>query len=276
MGIYGVIGFPISHSMSPLMHNREFQAFGMEDYYTAFPVHPDQLENAIDGIRALNIKGINVTIPHKVAVIDFLDEIDEEARLIGAVNTIKNENGRLIGSNTDGQGYLRSLLSVVNSSLTSKNVLVIGAGGAARAIITSLARHGVKHIDIANRTVSKAEQLAQHANQFVSANGLTINEAEEKLSDYEIVINTTSVGMSPEVTECPIRIGNLRKGTIVSDLIYNPLTTLLLKEAKEKGAITDNGVGMFVHQGALAFKKWTGIDPNIERMTKTVMNKLGG
>lgn len=276
MGIYGVIGYPISHSMSPLMHNTEFQAFGMESYYTAFSVHPDELKNAIDGIRALNIKGINVTIPHKVAVIDWLDEVDEEARLIGAVNTIINKNGRLIGSNTDGQGYLRSLLSVVNSSLTEKNMLVIGAGGAARAIVTSLARHGVKNIEITNRTMSKAEHLVQHIKPYVSARSLTLNEAEERLSDYEIVINTTAVGMSPNVTQIPIRVDNLRKGTIVSDLIYNPLTTLFLKKAEEKGAITDNGVGMFVHQGALAFKKWTGIDPNIERMTKTVLNKLGG
>lgn len=276
MGIYGVIGFPVSHSMSPIMHNREFQALQMDAYYTAFAVHPNQLQKAIEGVRALHIKGINVTIPHKVTVIDFLDEIDEEARLIGAVNTIKNENGRLIGSNTDGEGYLRSLLSVSDIPLATKKVLIIGAGGAARAIVIAIARYGVQRIDIANRTVSKAEQLVHHANKFVSGNAMNIQEAEAKLSDYDIVINTTSVGMSPYVTESPLQVHNLKRGTIVSDLIYNPLTTLFLQQAKERGAITDNGVGMFVHQGALAFEKWTGIEPNIERMTKTVLNELGG
>ncbi|MFA8439621.1 shikimate dehydrogenase [Pueribacillus sp. YX66] len=276
MGVYGVIGFPVSQSMSPIMHNQEFQALQMDAYYTAFAVHPSQLEQAIEGIRALHIKGINVTIPHKVAVIDYLDEIDEEARLIGAVNTIKNENGRLIGSNTDGEGYLRSLLFLSKAPLATKKVLVVGAGGAARAIVIAIARHGVQKIDIANRTISKAEQLVKHANQFVAGSAISIHDAEEHLSEYDIVINTTSVGMSPHVTDSPLQVHNLKRGTIVSDLIYNPLTTLFLKQAKERGALIDNGVGMFVHQGALAFEKWTGISPNLERMTKTVLNELGG
>lgn len=276
MGVYGVIGYPISHSMSPLMHNREFQAFQMDDYYTAFSVHPEDLKKAIEGIRALNIRGVNVTIPHKVAVMEFLDDIDEEAQLIGAVNTIINENGKLIGSNTDGQGYLRSLTSLIQSSLTSKKVLCIGAGGAARAIVTSLGRHGVGSIDIANRTKSKAEELAEHVQLFVPSKALTLQQAEDNLSHYDIVINTTSVGMSPHVENLPIQVHNLKQGTFVSDLIYNPLTTRFLKEAKDYGALIDNGVGMFVYQGAIAFQKWTGIEPNIERMKETVLSKLGG
>lgn len=276
MGIFGVIGHPISHSMSPIMHNCEFKKLGCPHHYTAFDVHPDNLKNAIDGMRALNILGLNVTIPHKVAVMEWLDEIDEEARLIGAVNTIKNENGRLIGSNTDGEGYLRSLKELIDHPFHDKNVLIIGAGGASRAIVTALARYGVSRIDIANRTLQKAEQLAMHVRQFGKSNAIPLKEAEEKLSTYGIIVNTTSVGMSPNLPDMPINIHHLEKGTIVSDLIYNPLSTMFLKKAKEKGAITANGVGMFVHQGALSFEKWLGIAPNTERMTETVLKKLGG
>ncbi len=276
MGVYGVIGFPISHSMSPVMHNGEFRALKLAHHYAAFEVHPDQLESAIKGMRALNIKGINVTIPHKVAVIRYLDEIDEEAKLIGAVNTIVNENGKLIGFNTDGQGYLLSLKSIINTSLALKKTLIVGAGGAARAIATALAKDGVQKLDIANRTVSKAQELIEHVNQLTDGRALTIDEAEEQLSAYDIVINTTSVGMAPHIDETPLRVHHLKQGAIASDLIYNPLMTRFLKEAKAKGAIIDNGIGMFVHQGALAFKKWTGVEPNIERMKKTVLSKLGG
>jgi len=275
VGIYGVIGYPVAHSMSPLMHNREFQALQLDHYYTAFSIHPDDLEKAIESVRLLQINGLNVTIPHKVKVMEYLDEIDEEARLIGAVNTIINRDGLLIGTNTDGEGYLRSLLPIVDT-LHSKNVILIGAGGAARAIATTLARHGVQTLDVANRTVAKAEALVKHINRFAGGKALSLSDAEERLSYYDIIINTTSVGMSPNVEESPIRLDHLKTGAVVSDLIYNPLKTKLLKQAEAKGAIIHNGVGMFVHQGALAFQKWTGIEPNIERMMDTVIKKLGG
>ena len=246
----------------------------MPHYYQAFDVHPNDLKKAIDGVRALGIFGLNVTIPHKVAVMEWLDEVDEEARLIGAVNTIANKDGRLVGSNTDGQGYLRSLLSLLDTPLKDKTVLVIGAGGAARAIVTSLALHGVKRMDIANRTLEKADKLADHAGKFVPASSLELKEAEETLSRYDVIVNTTSVGMSPNVDAIPLSLQRLQIGTVVSDLIYNPLKTLWLKKAEEKGAIIDNGVAMFVHQGALSFQRWTGKLPNIERMKQTVVNAL--
>lgn len=237
MGIYGVIGYPVAHSMSPLMHNGEFQALHLDHYYTAFNIHPDHLEKAIDSVRTLQINGLNVTIPHKVKVMDYLDEIDEEARLIGAVNTIINQDGHLIGTNTDGEGYLRSLLPVVDSSLKTKKIVLIGAGGAARAIATTLARYGIKELDVANRTLEKADELVKHIHQFANGKALTLKEAEEQLADYDIVINTTSVGMSPHVTEVPIRLDRLKKGAIVSDLIYNPLKTQFLQQAEAKGSI---------------------------------------
>ncbi len=277
MGIYGVMGYPIGHSMSPIMHNREFEALGLSNHYAAFNVQPSQLKTAIEGVRALHIKGLNVTIPHKVAVMEYLDEIDDEAQLIGAVNTIKNEDGRLIGSNTDGQGYLRSLLPLLKQrELNRKKILVIGAGGASRAIVTSLARHGVEQLDITNRTVSKADKLVEHVKRFVPSTSAELSDAEKNLSNYDIIVNTTSVGMSPHINEVPINIDNVKEGAIVSDLIYNPLTTKFMQKARDKGAITDNGVGMFVYQGALSFEKWTGIEPSIERMTETVLKKLGG
>lgn len=277
MGIYGVIGYPIGHSLSPIMHNREFEELGLSHHYTAFDVQPSQLKTAIEGFRALHIKGLNVTIPHKVAVMEYLDEIDEEAQMIGAVNTIKNEDGRLIGSNTDGQGYLRSLLPLLkHEQLSRKKVLVIGAGGASRAIVTSLARHGVEQLDITNRTMSKADKLVEHVKRFVPSTATTLSDVERNLSNYDIIVNTTSVGMSPNTNEVPIKIDKVKEGAIVSDLIYNPLTTKFMKMAMEKGAIAENGVGMFVHQGALSFEKWTGIEPSIERMTETVLKKLGG
>ncbi|RBW70476.1 shikimate dehydrogenase [Bacillus taeanensis] len=274
--LYGLIGYPIGHSMSPLMHNNEFSQLEMPNYYQAFNVEPSQLEHAVTGMRALGISGFNVTIPHKVAVMDFLDVIDEEAASIGAVNTIVNHDGQLIGYNTDGQGYLQSLLTITGESLQGKSILVIGAGGAARAIVTSIARHGVKTIDITNRTSEKAEEMSKHALKFATSKSLTLQQAEEALNEYDVVINTTSVGMSPNVDDIPLSLHNLREGTILSDLIYNPLKTKWLTIGEEKGAIIDNGVSMFVGQGALSFKKWTGVEPNQARMKKIVEETLGG
>jgi shikimate dehydrogenase len=274
--LYGLIGYPIGHSMSPLMHNNEFSQLEMPHYYQAFNVEPSKLENAIKGMEALGISGLNVTIPHKVAVMDFLDVIDEEAVSIGAVNTIVNQDGKLIGYNTDGQGYLQSLLKITGQSLSEKRVLVIGAGGAARAIVTSIARHGVKTIDITNRTIEKAEEMSTHALKFSFSKSLTLQQAEQALNEYDVVINTTSVGMSPNVDDIPLSLTNLKEGTILSDLIYNPLKTKWLTIGEEKGAVIDNGVSMFVGQGALAFERWTGAKPNQERMKKIVEETLGG
>lgn len=274
MSLYGVIGHPIAHSMSPLMHNDAFRQLGLEHHYEAFDVHPDQLERAIAGVRALGIAGLNVTIPHKVNVMAYLDDVDSEARAIGAVNTIVNESDRLIGYNTDGQGYLRSLLTLLLEPLSEKKVLIIGAGGAARAIVTAIAHHGVSKLSITNRTQNKAKALADHARNFVPADVVPIDAAEDQIDSYDVIINTTSVGMSPNIAQTPLSLNRLQPGTIVSDLIYNPLKTLWLSEAEKRGAIIDNGIGMFVYQGALSFEKWTGVKPDIERMKQTVVQEL--
>lgn len=274
--LYGVIGYPIHHSMSPSMHNTAFRALGLNHHYHAFEVNPNRLGEAIKGMKALGIAGFNVTIPHKVEVMKHIDEIDEEARMIGAVNTVVRHEDRFIGYNTDGQGYLRALLNLVSSPLQQYDVLVIGAGGAARAIVTSLANHGVASLTIANRTVEKAQALAYDVSTLQPCHTMTLTEAEAALGSFHIVINTTSVGMHPHTDAVPINLAHMREGTILSDLIYNPLKTTWLQEGEQRGAVIDNGLSMFVGQGALAFEKWTGQQPNQERMSQHVIEQLGG
>jgi shikimate dehydrogenase len=274
--LFGLIGCPVHHSMSPLMHNDAFKQFGIAAYYHAFHVEKEHLKDAVRGMKVLGIAGFNVTIPHKTAIIPFLDDIDEMALQIGAVNTVVNENGRLIGYNTDGEGFVRALCEELNIELTGKHILLIGAGGAARGIYFSLASRKAACIDLCNRTVDKAEELINERKIPVLSRAYSLDEAQQLLGNYDIIINTTSVGMYPHVEEMPLSLANLKKGTVVSDIIYNPLETMLLKEAKRYGAITQNGVGMFVYQGALAFEKWTGIFPDTNRMKQIVIEQLGG
>jgi shikimate dehydrogenase len=274
--LYALIGCPVHHSLSPLMHNDAFQQLGIEAYYHAFHVESEHLEEAITGLKALGISGANVTIPHKTAVIPLLDEIDETAQRIGAVNTIVNENGRLIGYNTDGLGFVRALCEEVKTEITGKRILLIGAGGAARGIYFTLANGNAERIDICNRTKTKAEQLIEEYDFSLASTAYSLQEAEERLADYDMIINTTSVGLYPDVEAIPLSLANMKEGTIVSDIIYNPLETKWLQEARKRNAIVQNGVGMFVYQGALAFEKWTGIFPNVERMKQIVIQQLGG
>ncbi|ARK29290.1 shikimate dehydrogenase [Halalkalibacter krulwichiae] len=275
--VFGILGHPVGHSMSPIIHNDAFEKIGIEARYHAFDVDPDQVKEAIEGIRALKITGCNVTVPHKIAVMKYLDEIDSEAEQIGAVNTIVNQNGKLVGYNTDGRGYVKSLLDETSIDLANMKVLVIGAGGGARGIITALLRQGIGHLTITNRTISKAELLIDLAATFdTPAEALEKQVVEEKLNEFDVIINTTSVGMSPNVDESPLSLDRLKEETIVSDLIYNPLETKLLKEAKAKGAQTLNGIGMFVNQAALSFEHWTGQKPDEIQMRKIVLQQLGG
>lgn len=276
--LFGLLGHPVGHSLSPLMHNDAFKQLEINGHYHAFDVPEDKLKEAVDSFRLLNIAGFNVTIPHKVAIMNFLDEIDEEALMIGAVNTVVNMEGRLIGYNTDGRGYLNSLLPKLNKPLQECYVLVIGAGGAARGVVTALANHGIARLTITNRTLEKAVTIKENYHKFKKANidVLSLDEAQKNLALYDIIINTTSIGMKPQLDEVPITIDRLKSTAVLSDLIYNPFQTKLLKLGEEKSVITHNGVGMFVEQGALAFQKWTGRQPDTKRMTKIVLQQLGG
>ncbi|MGG0788171.1 shikimate dehydrogenase [Peribacillus simplex] len=274
--IYGVMGDPIAHSMSPDIHNDAFEKENIEAVYHHFHVTKEDLNDAVKGMKALGIEGFNITIPHKTSIIPFLDEVDELALAIGAVNTVVNKNGRFIGYNTDGKGFFKSLCDEISGDIKAKKTLVIGAGGAARAIYFTLVKEGVKQVDIANRTKERAAQLVSDCPYDKVSKAFSIIEAEESLSQYDLIIQTTSSGMSPELDHSPLKVDQLKTGAIVSDIIYNPLQTKLLREAGEKGAKTQNGLGMFINQAALAFEIWTGIMPDTARMTDIVLNKLGG
>ncbi|WP_227934886.1 shikimate dehydrogenase [Alkalihalobacillus deserti] len=275
--VFGLLGHPVGHSMSPLIHNDAFAKLGIEARYHAFDVKPELVKEAVDAIRALDIAGCNVTVPHKIAVMEFLDEINDEALQIGAVNTIVNKNGKLIGYNTDGRGYVQSLLDETEEEIREKSILIIGAGGSARGIVTALLRYGVGRIEFTNRTIEKTASLIKLAEEF-SIPSATVERkvAEESLNKYDVIINTTSVGMSPNFNHSPLSLELLKPGTIVSDLIYNPLETQFLKEAKERGGKIVNGIGMLVNQAALSFEHWTEITPDNKEMKKIVLQQLGG
>ncbi|SDI84751.1 shikimate dehydrogenase [Alteribacillus bidgolensis] len=270
--LFGLLGHPVGHSMSPAMHNDQFEKQGLPYFYHAFDVDPRDLKEAVEGMRALGISGFNVTVPHKVEIMSYLDEIDEEAQIIGAVNTVVNKKGRWIGYNTDGKGYVQSLLTKTGKGLHDYNILVIGAGGASRAVVTSLYKYGVQSLAITNRTISKAENIRKNLGHEIEI--LEKEKAEIKTGEYDLIINTTSMGMSPHVNTIPWKTDVLKQGCLCSDLIYNPLKTTWLKEAEGQGADTLNGVGMFVGQGAVAFELWTGIWPDIERMSEVVLEQL--
>lgn len=270
--LFGLLGHPVKHSLSPLMHNDQFQRLQLPYYYHAFDVAPKDLKDAVAGMKALGVAGFNVTVPHKVEVMQYLDEIDEDAKKIGAVNTVVLENGKWVGFNTDGIGYVSSLVEETGEALKNYRVLMIGAGGAARAVAVGLARYGVKELAITNRTLSKADEIVVN----LPGNGvyrvLEKEEAEKETPTFDVIINTTSIGMSPHVEEMPWTTDGLKPNCLCSDLIYNPLYTRWLKEAKDKGARVLNGVGMFVGQGSAAFERWTGMKPDMKRMTEVVIS----
>jgi len=272
----GIIGDPIEHSMSPAMHNAAFEKTGIDYLYLPFRVKKEELGGAIEGMKALNIRGLNVTIPHKVDVIRFLDELDPLAEKIGAVNTIVNHDGFLKGYNTDAAGFLQALLER-GIEPAGKNVVILGAGGAARAISFILVERG-SNLLMLNRTLSKAEECAARIADFFNkeAKAMELNRENlaSALSKADILINTTSVGMSPNTDETPVSSDLLVPSLTVCDIVYNPIKTRLLKEVEETGAKTVGGVDMLVWQGALAFEKWTGLRAPVEVMRKVVTEAL--
>ncbi len=273
--LYGVIGDPIRHSKSPIMMNRAFRETGINAVYTAFHIQGDKLSDFIAGVRAMDIRGFNVTIPHKLAVMELLDVIDEGALAAGAVNTVVNREGKLIGYNTDGIGYVRSLKEEAASSLQGKRIVVVGAGGAARGIVHALAKENPGGIVIANRSVGRAEELAEAvAGRVPAAEAVSFEELPRVCGEADIVVNTTSVGMFPNTEETPVRAEWLKPGAVASDLIYNPLQTRFLEEAKARGCAAHGGLGMFIYQGAYAFEYWTGQAAPAAAMRETVLAAL--
>ncbi|SDN15922.1 shikimate dehydrogenase [Paenibacillus jilunlii] len=274
--LLGVMGDPIAHSKSPLMHTAALKALGIPGAYVPLHIAPAQLGEAIQAIRTLGFRGVNVTIPHKVAVMEYMDRLDDSAVAVGAVNTVVNDDGVLTGYNTDGIGYVRSLKAEATPDLAGSRILVIGAGGAARGIIAALLLEHPAAVVIANRTVDKSEQLAEAFQAKGMVSGIGNHEIAAHIADMDIVINTTSVGMYPHIDVMPIDPGLLREGMIVSDLIYNPLQTRLLTESLERGCRIHGGLGMFVYQGAYSLEYWTGRSAPVDIMRQTIMDCLGG
>lgn len=272
---YAVIGDPISHSMSPAMHNDLFEFYQIPAQFKPVHIKKGQLEEGINELKRQSYSGFNVTIPHKTDIIPFLDDLDPLSEAIGAVNTVINSNGKLIGYNTDGSGYIKGLHFTM-AELKEKKVLMVGTGGAAKAIYYTMASRGVKNVDVCNRTLDNAYTLVEGCKYSIQTNILTMKDAEEVVGNYDLIIQTTSIGMRPYEGMSPLALRNMNSNTFFSDIIYNPLETEFLRIARTKGAETQNGINMFVCQGALAFGLWTGIYPDIKRMTHNVLKQLGG
>ncbi|MGA8944283.1 MAG: shikimate dehydrogenase [Thermoactinomyces sp.] len=273
-GLFALIGDPVGHSKSPDMMNVALKEVQHPSVYLAFKVESSHLKDAVAGFRALGVKGWNVTIPHKVAIMDYLDAIDETAQAIGAVNTVVYENGKWVGYNTDGPGYLRSLEEEWSLPFSELDVVIIGAGGAARAVGYTLAKAGVPHITVLNRTPAKAEALGRHLSSLTRSEGLPLDEGREAIHKADLIINTTPAGMAPKCDETPVPVDWIRRGQYVSDLIYHPQETALLRGARDRGARIQSGLGMLVYQAAIAFEKWTGKKAPVSLMKQVLSDSL--
>ena len=271
----GIIGDPVEHSLSPAMHNAAFAALGLDFVYVPFRVKSGELAGAISGMRALNIRGLNVTIPHKVNVIPFLDELDGLAGRIGAVNTIVNDSGILKGYNTDATGFLQALL-INGIEPKGKRVVILGAGGASRAISFILAKQGASLV-ILNRllelgwAVELAGRISQIFQTEVPALELNRENLAKALGEADILVNATSVGMSPGINETPVNPDLIKSGLVVFDVVYKPAKTRLLRDTEQAGARAISGVEMLLWQGAVAFEMWTGVKAPVEVMRAQVL-----
>ncbi len=276
--VCGVIGDPIEHTMSPVMHNAAFSELGLDYVYVAFRVKSDELAGAIEGMRALNIRGLNVTIPHKVNIIPLLDSLDPLAEKIGAVNTVAIKDGALKGYNTDASGFLQALLDK-GVTPEGKNVVILGAGGASRAISFILAEKKANLV-ILNR-LEEMDWAEELASKISSVFGKEIRALELKdsnlrtaLDKAELLINATSVGMSPNTDLTPVPASLLRSDLVIFDIVYNPISTKLATEASLAGCETVMGLDMLVWQGALAFEMWTGRKAPVDLMKREAIKVL--
>lgn len=270
-----LIGDPVEHSFSPFIHNYGFKSHSLNIIYINHSVKKEFLKEAIDGIKALGYIGANITYPHKIEVIRYLDELSKEAELIGAVNTIKNEDGKLIGYNTDGSGFIYGLIQD-GIEIENKTICILGAGGAARSIVISLCLKSNCKIIICNRNVQKAEEIINTINSnFTDKVIEAINPDALNLEGIDILVNCTPVGMGKLQGFIPFEHRlKLSNNIIVCDLIYQPEETELLKAAKAKGYITSNGLNMLVGQGIIAFKIWTGKTLEFDEIKRNIQKQL--
>jgi len=256
------------------MHRIWLNKYGLDGEYNLLEIRPENLQEKVRAFRQDGWKGFSVTIPHKIAIFPLLDESDDKAKRFGAVNTVINQDGYLKGINTDGDGFLQSLFHAGFIFRPTVKALIIGAGGAARSVGLTLAETEIAQVDFTNRTVEKAEELRVKVNEIKPSSVLHLQRAEKQLSDYDLIINATSVGMEPYPDPCPLSLSHVSPGTFCADLIYKPLKTTWLKEAEKRGCQTLNGLSMLVHQGALAFEQWFGILPEVDGMEVALVQAL--
>ena len=274
---FGIVGMPLDHTLSPKMHNAAFKAGGFPNYnYVAMPIPPGRLMLTVDGIKGLEFRGVNVTIPHKTTILRYLDSIDPDANIIGAVNTIINDGGMLTGYNTDVTGFLASLAEA-NFMPEDCNAVILGAGGATRAVLWGLCKRKAGYVTIGARNAEKAKKLVEEFSQYANIDGYDwqSEEFQEILQSADILINTTPLGMYPNVDEMPpVDLNLLPEGALVYDVIYNPAKTKFLAKAEELGFPTLNGLTMFLLQGKEAFRLFTGEIPDIDIMQRVVKQEL--
>lgn len=275
--LVGAFGCPIDENPTGVMEEAAFAAKGLNYRYLTIKVNKGDLEPAVQAVRAFNMRGVNCTIPHKVEVLKYLDELSEAAEIIGAVNTIINNDGKLFGENTDGKGFITALKDA-GVSVAGKNITVLGAGGASRAISVECALAGAKKLTIANIDKETGEELVKLINERTQADAEFIlwDHPVEVPADTDIFVNATSVGLYPNVNEKPdVNYDTVTSNMVVSDVIFNDPHTLFLQEAEKRGAKTVNGLGMLVNQGAVNFTLWTGVEAPIDVMTQTLKDEFG-
>ncbi len=274
----GILGDPISHSISPVFQQAAFNNLGIKAVYEPWLVPPDKLEEKINELRNDDCFGANVTIPHKVKSINYIDEVDNWAYKIGSINTIVNRKGKLFGFNTDGFGFLKALQHDANYNPKEKNVLIIGAGGAARAAVHALVKEGASVV-VSNRTIEKAFDIAK---EFESEDSVHVVDRsgksfQEALNNASLIVNCTPMGMmgGQFQNHSPLKSAQIRENVLVYDMVYNPVNTPFLKQAKQSGATTISGLSMLVFQGSESFKLWTGKTPSIPVMLEAAKDALG-
>jgi shikimate dehydrogenase len=268
---YAVIGDPIDHSLSPNIHNAAFRHLKLDHSYIAYKISAGELDAGIDSLKKIKIAGFNVTIPHKIEIMKFLDDMDTTSKVIGAVNTVSNENGKLKGYNTDMIGFLDPIKKK-NLAIKDSQVLLLGAGGAARAIVTAMIKEKANKITIVNRTQENANKLADFAKKIGgNADAVSIQKANELIGDYKFIINSTSIGMKNEPS--PISTRNISKNSVVYDIVYQPINTDLIKKSKENGATIIYGYEMLLSQAACSFEIWHKMEAPYDVMKKAL---LGG
>lgn len=275
----GLIGYPIKHSLSPWIHEQLLKKAMLQGDYRLFELSLEQsFAKQAEHIKQQNVHGFNVTVPFKETIIPYLDNLSSEAQAIGAVNTVVNQNGRWIGYNTDGIGYLRALESQHPHVFMNKTnpVLIIGAGGAARGIYYALLSEGFRRIDIANRTIEKAYAIAALNTYNARTDCITLEQAEKRLEQYALIIQTTSVGMKPNNKATPLYLNQIKPRTIVSDIVYQPLETLFLKEAVKRQALVHYGHTMLLYQAQAAFEIWTNQRVSIDNLDLKLQTRLEG